>query len=323
MFQLLVFVSLVVCFASLAGGIALVLRSRQETGQFEDRLANFTSNRGRGHADKKAATTSVLAKPLEDAPGMVEATVARYMNLARFIEQAGVRMSVSRFVGLVAGMGVASTVVYAMMSPVLVLAPFVFASAAMLPFLWLLLKRKKRMRVFSGQLADAMDVLSRALRSGYSLPAGLQLVGTQTSDPLGPEFTKAFEQQNLGVSVEQSIRDMTERVGNPDLRFFATAVILQRQTGGDLAEILDKISSLIRERYKIWGQIQALTGEGRLSGIVLLGLPPVLFLVMLRLNYDYVMMLFNDPLGQKMLVFGIIMQILGAIAIKKIITIKV
>ena len=102
-----------------------------------------------------------------------------------------------------------------------------------------------------------------------------------------------------------------------------TAVILQRQTGGDLAEILDKISHLTRERYQIKGQIQALTGEGRMSGIVLLGLPPALFAVMLKLNYEYVMMLFEDPLGQKMLIVGIVLQFVGAFAIKKIIDIKV
>jgi tight adherence protein B len=142
-------------------------------------------------------------------------------------------------------------------------------------------------------------------------------------EPIGPEFHRAFEQQNLGVSLENALKLMMDRIPNLDLQFFVTSVILQRQTGGDLAEILDKISKLIRERFQIWGQIQALTGEGRLSGIVLLALPPALFLMMLRLNYDYIMMLFEDPLGKKMLVFGIIMQILGAIAIKKIITIKV
>ncbi len=108
-----------------------------------------------------------------------------------------------------------------------------------------------------------------------------------------------------------------------DLRFFATAVILQRQTGGDLAEILDKIGSLIRSRFKLAGQIQALTGEGRLSGIVLLALPPVLFLVMLYLNRDYAMVLFNDESGRKLLAFAIVMQFVGALVIRKIINIKV
>ena len=179
------------------------------------------------------------------------------------------------------------------------------------------------MKKFGSQLIDALDLISQALRAGQSLPAGIQLVAQQMDEPLGPEFKRAYDEQNLGVSLEDTMTNMTERVPNLDLRFFVTSVILQRQTGGDLAEILDKIGELIRERYIIWGQIQALTGEGRLSGIVLLALPPVLFLTMLKLNYDYIMMLFNDPLGQKMLIFGIIMQFLGAAMIKKIITIKV
>ncbi len=322
MFHILVFVSLFVCFASLAGGIALVLRSRQESGQFEDRLASMTANRGRG--GKQETRTSVLVKPLEDTPGAIEEFLGEKLNLSRMIYQAGIKnLTPAKFLAICGGLGVASTMLYLISAPMKSMAPLVFISAFLLPFMFVLMKKKRRMKVFSSQLADAMDVLSRALRSGYSLPAGLQLVGSQMSEPLGPEFGKCFEQQNLGISVEQSIKDMTERVGNVDLRFFATAVILQRQTGGDLAEILDKISHLIRERFKIWGQIQALTGEGRLSGIVLLALPPLLFVTMLRLNYDYVMMLFNEPLGQKMLAFGIVMQILGAIAIKKIISIKV
>jgi tight adherence protein B len=116
---------------------------------------------------------------------------------------------------------------------------------------------------------------------------------------------------------------MTNRVPNLDLRFFATAVILQRQTGGDLAEILDKIGYLVRERFKIWGQIQALTGEGRLSGIVLLALPPALFVVMWYLNPGYSMTLFTDPMGIKMLVGALVMQVFGALVIRKIVNIKV
>ena len=140
---------------------------------------------------------------------------------------------------------------------------------------------------------------------------------------MSPEFARAFEQQNLGVTISDSLKDMTDRVPNLDLRFFATAVILQRQTGGDLAEILDKISHLTRERFQIKGQIQALTGEGRISGIVLLGLPPILFGVMLYLNKPYVMTLFEDPVGQQMLVGALVLQFIGAFAIKKIIDIKV
>jgi tight adherence protein B len=116
---------------------------------------------------------------------------------------------------------------------------------------------------------------------------------------------------------------MTDRIPNLDLKFFATAVILQRQTGGDLAEILDKIGKLIRARFRIWGQIQALTGEGRLSGIVLLAMPPILFLVVYKLNPEYVMVLFTDPLGKRMLIATIALQVMGAWLIRKIVNIKV
>ena len=135
--------------------------------------------------------------------------------------------------------------------------------------------------------------------------------------------TACSKNNNLGIPLDDALNALTDRVPNLDLRFFVTAVILQRQTGGDLAEILDKIGYLIRERFKIWGQVQALTGEGRLSGIVLLALPPVLFVAVYHLNPDYVDVLFTDPMGKKMLAGGVIMQVLGALVIRKIVNIKV
>jgi tight adherence protein B len=155
------------------------------------------------------------------------------------------------------------------------------------------------------------------------LAAGFSLVANEMSDPIGGEFGRAFEEQNLGKPLEEALEDLTKRVPNLDLKFFVTAIILQRQTGGDLAEILDKIGYLIRERFKIWGQVQALTGEGRLSGIVLLALPPVLFVVVYRMNPDYLSLLFTDDLGKKMLVGGVITQLFGALVIRKIVNIRV
>jgi tight adherence protein B len=165
--------------------------------------------------------------------------------------------------------------------------------------------------------------MGRALRAGHSLAAGFDLVQKEMGAPICVEFGRVFEEQNLGIAMEDALESLTERVPNLDLKFFSTAVVLQRTTGGDLAEILDKIGHLVRERFKIYGQVQALTGEGRLSGIVLLALPPVLFLVVYRLNPDYIMMLFNDPMGTKMLAGAVIMQVLGALVIRKIINIKV
>ncbi len=323
MLQLIILGAVFVGVACLVGGVAVIVRSKAGSNQAESRLKNFTNNGGRGTAAAQVEQGSILSHPLEESSTWLDNFFNKTLNLNLIIDQAGMKIGAVQFVGIAVGMGVVATGVYLYFSPVLILAPFAFLFAAVLPFGYLIFKRKKRLRVFSGQLAEAMNMMSRALRSGYSLPNGIQLVAQQMSEPLAPEFMRCFEQQNLGVPLEDAIRDMTDRVPNLDLQFFATAVILQRQTGGDLAEILDKISELIRERFKIWGQIAALTGEGRLSGIVLLALPPLLFLVMLKLNYDYVMLLFSDKLGNLMLVGGIIMQIIGALVIKKIITIKV
>ena len=156
-----------------------------------------------------------------------------------------------------------------------------------------------------------------------SIGFGFNMVAEEMSDPISTEFQRVFEEQNLGVPFEDTLNALTERIPNLDLKFFATAVILQRQTGGDLAEILDKIGNLIRERFRIWGQVQALTGEGRLSGIVLLALPFVLFLAVYQLNPDYITLLFTDPLGKKMLAGAAFLQVLGALMIRKIVNIKV
>ena len=168
-----------------------------------------------------------------------------------------------------------------------------------------------------------MELIARALRSGHSLASAMKVVVDELPDPISKEFNIAYEEQNLGIPVEQALKNLYYRMPNMDYKFFAMAVAIQRQSGGDLAEILDKIGHLIRERFRIVGQIQALTGEGRISGIVLMALPVALFGAVWRLNPDYVMMLFTDELGRKMVAVAVVLQILGAYVIKKIITIKI
>lgn len=142
-------------------------------------------------------------------------------------------------------------------------------------------------------------------------------------NPISTEFSLAYEQQNLGVPIETSLKSMLKPMPNMDLKFFVTAVAIQRQTGGDLAEILDKIGYVIRERFKILGTVQALTGEGRLSGVVLMILPIAIFFAVYYLNPDYVMLLFTTEMGKKMIGARIVMQVMGAWVINKIIDIKV
>ncbi len=255
---------------------------------------------------------------------MIERMLSRLGNFRRLLEQADAPLDPSKFVLLSAGLASAGAAACLLVPGVpKILAPVVAPVLGIAPLLWILLRRRSRLRKFGAQMPEALELISRALRAGHSLASGINLVSDEMAAPISREFRRCYEAQNLGIPLEQALEDMCERVPNLDLRFFVTAIVLQRQTGGDLAEILDKIGSLIRERFKIWGQIQALTGEGRLSGIVLLALPPALFVVMYYLNPDYCSVLFTDPLGHKMLAGAVVLQILGALVIKKIISIKV
>jgi tight adherence protein B len=306
--------------AALVAGVAMMIRSPDADTVEErlDALAGMARKPSQAPAD-----TSVLSSPLDDVPGQIEAVFMRIFNVRLLMEQADVDMSVAKFLGICVGLAAVGCTIIFVSGLNMALAPLVGATLATLPIFWLLLARRKRKKAFAAQLPAALELMARGLRAGHSLAAGFQLVGDEMSDPIGSEFTRVFEEQNLGVSLDDALQTMTDRVPNLDLKFFATAVVLQRQTGGDLAEILDKIGELVRERFKLYGQIQALTGEGRLSGIVLLALPPVLFLVMLKLNYDYTMTLFRDPMGRQMLFFALVMQVVGALVIKKIVNIKV
>lgn len=321
MLPIILCVSVGLGVTALIAGVALAMRPESDN-LAEDRLSVLTGTKQpRGKAAEQA--TLLTSSSLDDTKSMADNFLARFGNVEKLMDQADVRMSGSKFLticAIAAAVGAAIGIV----APIpKYLFPLFAIATGSVPIMWLIMKRNHRMAQFSKQLPEALELLARSLRAGHSLASGFGLVASELKEPLGREFGRAFEEQNLGVSLDQALEEMTVRVPNLDLRFFATAVILQRQTGGDLAEILDKIGSLIRSRFKLAGQIQALTGEGRLSGIVLLALPPVLFLVMLYLNRDYAMVLFNDESGRKLLAFAIVMQFVGALVIRKIINIKV
>lgn len=305
--------------ASLVGGVAFLMRGGENT-DVEDRLAVLTGAQAKGGGKQES---NILYNPLDETASVVENLLGNFINLRQMLQQADTNMTPPQFGLISLGLAFGGAIAFAFTGLPLVAAPFVGLCLAPGPFLYVFFKRRSRLAKFGKQLPEALELIARALRAGHSLASGFKLVADEMKAPIATEFTRCYEAQNLGQPLEEAIEEMTERVPNLDLRFFATAVILQRQTGGDLAEILDKIGHLVRERFKIFGQIQALTGEGRLSGAVLLGLPPVLFIVMYRMNPDYSMVLFNDPMGQQMLAGAVVMQIIGAIVIKKIIDIKV
>jgi tight adherence protein B len=299
-----------------------VLRGDKEQ-EVEDRLSVLTGGKKKKRAGGADQYAELLSTMRQDGSSTIERFISQYLNLRLMFEQADVALPVSQFLiicGILAAVGIVLPTAAGMN---VLFAPLVGGFLAILPIIWLTMRRKRRLRKFAAQLPEALELISRALRAGHSLAAGMNLVAHEMSAPISVEFGRCFEEQNLGIPMEEALESLTQRVPNLDLRFFSTAVILQRQTGGDLAEILDKIGHLVRERFQIWGQVQALTGEGRLSGIVLLALPPALFAVVYRMNPDYLMLLFTDEMGKKMLVGGVLMQLFGALVIRKIVNIRI
>jgi tight adherence protein B len=308
--------------AALVASVAFMFFRPESEEAIEERLDVLTGAAAPKNS-KAALNQGVLMEPLGNGPGFVEAYIMRFFNLSLLLQQANAPLTVSRFLAISGGLAAAGAIVpVALRAPVYV-APITGVLLGIFPLLWIVFRRKRRLKAFAAQMPDSMELIARALRSGHSLASGFSLVATEMADPIGTEFGRVFEEQNLGIPLEDALESLANRIPNLDLKFFSTAVILQRQTGGDLAEILDKIGYLVRERFKIFGQVQALTGEGRLSGVVLLALPPVLFLAVYKLNPEYVSVLFTDPMGKQMLAGAAFMQVLGALVIRKIINIKV
>ena len=290
----LISVATFVGVAAIIGGVALLWRSKP-LSKIEDRLDLLTGSGSPAGKEGPLKEASILSQPLDKGPGLIQSFFERFGNIDLLFEQADTTMTITKFAVISVTMVVMGTVLGAILHLHPALLPVVGLAMGALPMMWVSFRRKRRLKAFGMQLPDALEMMSRTLRAGQSLAFGFNLVATEMPPPVSREFGRVFEEQNLGIPFDESLRDLSDRIPNLDLRFFVTALILQRQTGGDLAEILDKIGSLIRDRFRIWGQVQALTGEGRLSGIILLALPVVLFLAAYQLNRDYVMVLFTDP----------------------------
>ena len=275
----------------------------------------------------RAEDQSIIKEDIVAAGGSVTRLFGKmfagFGNIGLFFEQADSPIRpdmffLLSFISLFLGTGVG----WASRAPI-PLWPIFALVFSLLPFIWLWMRRRSRFKSFAKQLPDAMELIARALRSGHSLNQGIAVVVEEMPTPIATEFMLAYEEQNRGIPIEIALNNMMKRMPNLDLKFFATAVGIQKQADEDLSEILDKIGYIIRERFKIMGQVMALTGEGRISGIVLQALPIGLFLTLYYMNPEYVMILFQDELGKQMLFYAIVMQVLGAFVIKKIVAIKV
>lgn len=244
-------------------------------------------------------------------------------KLSRMIEQSGTESTLGVFIllsivlasgGFVIGLWVASN---ALLS--LIIAFFL----GVFPFLYVYLKKKRRMEKFQRQLPDALDLIARALKAGHAFTGGLKMVGDELGEPVGTEFEKTLHEINFGSGVPEALKGLTQRVDCPDLRFFIISVIIQRETGGNLAEILAKIAYLIRERFKLQNRVQVLSAEGKLSAIILISIPFVVALALSVLNPVYIKTLFVDPIGKALVAFALLMMAIGIVVMKRMIEIKV
>jgi tight adherence protein B len=242
-------------------------------------------------------------------------------SLKLVIEQAGMEMEVGRLLLMMLVFGMLGFIITIKFDNILFMIISILFTGYV-PLAVVLNKRRKRRKLFEQQFPDALDMLRNSVRAGFGLVKGIKLVADESPDPVSIEFRKTFEEINLGISMREALLNFSGRIDSLDLKLFITALLIQRESGGNLNEILFKIGSTIRERFKLIGQIRVFTAQGRLSGLIL-GLLPVIFgLLVSTFNPDYIAPLFTEPSGRKILFIAFLMQITGFIVIRRILKIK-
>ena len=244
-------------------------------------------------------------------------------KLSRMIEQSGTESTLGVFILLSVVLASGGFVIGLWVTSHALLSLFIAFFLGVFPFLYVYLKKKRRMEKFQRQLPDALDLIARALKAGHAFTGGLKMVGDELGEPVGTEFEKTLHEINFGSGVPEALKGLSQRVDCPDLRFFIISVIIQRETGGNLAEILGKISYLIRERFKLQSRVQVLASEGKLSAIILIAIPFVIALALSVLNPVYMKTLFIDPVGKALVVFALVMMVIGMVVMKRMIEIRV
>ncbi len=251
----------------------------------------------------------------------------RISNLQKLLSQANLDAKAGNFLLLCAGSGVLLGAVLLIWNrgsnfgPILGWAGLIMGF--FLPYGYASYRRTKRFEKFEELFPEAIDTLARAVRAGHAFTTALEMIADEVSEPVGGEFRKLFEEQKFGLPVRDALLNLVERVPLVDVKFFVTAVMLQRETGGNLAEILDNLSYVIRERFKIMRQVRVYTAQGRLTMMLLMGLPPLIVTVMMIMNPAFIQPLFGDPIGHVLIVAGITLQTIGYFVIRKIVRIQV
>jgi tight adherence protein B len=262
---------------------------------------------------------------LSDTPFLqhVLLNIPRIHVLDRLLMQSGLNMKLMTFIGLSFGLAVGGFLFAQYLGLSWFFTLILLLLAGSLPYFYLVYRRDKRLQKFDEQLPDALDLIGRGVRAGHALPSALKMVADEMANPVSEEFRAAFDEVNYGFSMQEALTNLATRVPSTDLRYFVVAVLIQRETGGNLAELLDNIAALIRARHKLYGTIRVLSAEGKMSAWVLTLLPIVLAFIINLINPTFMEVLWKDPAGVKMIIGVVILMILGVYWMRKIIKIRV
>lgn len=248
---------------------------------------------------------------------------SRSGQLRDFVAQAGLKVRPGM---LVLSSGVLALIAYLLVMQFyrnVILGVVAFAVGGLGPLAFVAFKRSRRLRAFEKSFPEAIDLLGRAVRAGHSFSTGLEMIGTELPEPVAGEFRTTFDEQNFGLPLRDALLNLTERIPLIDVQFFVTALLVQKETGGNLAEILDNLSHVIRDRFRILGEVRVRTAQGRLTAAILIALPPVMMLALRAANPEYMRPLFEDPWGPYMLGVAATLQLIGSALLWKIVHIEV
>lgn len=277
--------------------------------------------------DDETAPQDILRKRILSRVPIVDKILAHTpgtLSLDKFLRQANFQYHLDTFILLTAGLvliGYSGSLLLPRIP--LLISVIIAAVSGAIPFMYVSIMKEQRRRKFMRQLPEALGLIARSMKAGHGFTTGLKMAADEFDDPLGTEFGETLDLINFGVSVSDALKNLANRVDCPDIRYFSVSVILQRETGGNLAEILESIAHIIRERFKLQDKIRVLSAEARLSAKILIAIPFIIVVVLSFMNPEYIDPLLTEPLGRKMAAIAVVMMLIGILVMRRMVVIKV
>jgi tight adherence protein B len=316
----------VVVFVLVAAGVfamaSLFDDRRSHARVLRERLSTVQQASERQSSEELALLRDELLSEIPALNRMLQRSPS-ISRLQHFLNQADVKIRAGKFLMFTVGSGALLALAVLFLTDTPLYAGIALLMGLFIPYFYVSFQRTRRFQKFEELFPEAIDTLARAVRAGHAFTTALELIANEMAEPVSTEFRKLFEEQKFGLPLRDALLNFAERMPIVDVKFFVTAVMLQRETGGNLAEILDNLSYVIRERFKILRQVRVYTAQGRLTMMLLMALPPIVVLVMMVMNPDFIKPLFYDKMGHAMIVAGVTLQTIGYLVIRKIIRIQV